>query len=714
MKTQQNNSEEESSCIICGDKLYFYSIGKCNHKEICYYCTIKNRSFYDDKKCPLCNTNLSLVFISPLSEEKSFEDLSKIDLSSYYKWEEDSKDCGIYFTDISSYEEAIQLNAYKCPIEYCVKNEPFETYEDLVNHLFLNHQKFFCKVCIKDGKKFISEQKVYDKNEIKEHNLYGDLEEDIPPHHFCPFCRELFYDDEMLFKHMSSSHFLCDICKSMDKKILFYSALPNLIEHNKLYHYCCPFKECKDVLYIAFGTKKKLIEHFDTKHNQKDNKINEQMAEKNMPKIFEDPTFYDISLQKDEFNFNDYIQKVNKRCIQYRESKLKINDNENKNDDGIEIIYTNTPQNNYQKDDYNYSNNNQGKNKERNNNYIRGRGRGRGRGRKFRGNYNLSLQTLKQDFNKYEDNNNTDSDEEEEEYSRQNYIISISNFLELIKKYIIERISQKKISPKEINLPKETQYQIIMVIDKMNDYEKILELVNIQIFGLDWDKINKLKEYLKHTESIKELELFNEFDSLSVKNVLVLYKYLIISYKKISGEFYKLEMEQIEEDLYNNFFPETKKETKNKKNNGYQSYSSFSLNQNLKDPINKKEKKDKKHNKNKFKWNQKIIPGLNDFAQKKPKKKINKEEEMKKNFDKFIKECKEEDEKLEKEKEKNKEKDFKDNKDVPIKKNNKSKLAMLIGSNDNKTKNNNKKKVQTKGEFKLSAFNMDEDFPPLK
>ena len=34
------------------------------------------------------------------------------------------------------------------------------------------------------------EQKVYDKSEIKEHNLYGDLEEEIPPHHFCPFCKD--------------------------------------------------------------------------------------------------------------------------------------------------------------------------------------------------------------------------------------------------------------------------------------------------------------------------------------------------------------------------------------------------------------------------------------------------------------------------------------------------------------------------------------------
>ena len=46
---------------------------------------------------------------------------------------------------------------------------------------------------------------------------------------------------------MSNSHFMCEICKNVDKKIIFYSALPNLIQHNTLYHYCCPYKECKDL-----------------------------------------------------------------------------------------------------------------------------------------------------------------------------------------------------------------------------------------------------------------------------------------------------------------------------------------------------------------------------------------------------------------------------------------------------------------------------------
>ena len=149
-----------------------------------------------------------------------------------------------------------------------------------------------------------------------------------------------------------------------------------------------------------------------------------------------------------------------------------------------------------------------------------------------------------------------------------------------------------------------------------------------------------------------------------------------------------------------------KDEIKNENKDLYQSYESFGLNQNLKEIKGKKNKK----NKNKFKWNQKMIPGLTDVLQKKQKPKLTKEQQMKKDFDKFLKKCKEEDEKLEKEKkQENKEEYNNTNKN-----NNRSKLSMLIGSNDNKTKNNNKKKIQTKGGFKLSAFNMDEDFPPLK
>jgi len=702
--------ENDSQCVICGEKIEYYSIGQCNHREICYYCTLKNRTFYNDKKCPLCNTNLEIVFISPKSEIYSFEELSKKELSSYYK-DNDSDEIGIYYTDVTSLETSLQLKSYKCPIDYCVKEEPFNSYEDLVQHLKDNHQKLFCKVCVKYGKKFITEQKVYSKNEINEHNWYGDIDEDIPPHHKCPYCGDLYYDDEMLYSHMSKTHFMCDICKNIDKKTIFYSALPNFIEHNRFYHYCCPFKECKDVLYIAFPSKKQLIEHFEKKHNQNNNNLNEKMSNENLPKILENPTLYDISMKKDEFNFNEFLDKVNKRCIQHRENKKKanyieendindinpidekninnINNNKNVNTNGIEIIYENPRNENYQNKRGNW------------------RGKWRGRGGKIRGNNDYFL--IKKSFNNY-------IEEEEQNYNKikikeLDYEFLINYFLQLIKEYIISYIKKNKISEKEIYLPRETQYQMINIIDKINDNKKILELYNIQNFGISWDKINILKDFLIRGEQINENELFKELDTLGIKEILILFKYILISYKKICGSFYKLEIEEINENLYSNFFPN--KKVNEKKLNGYKNdFSSFGLKQNLNNNKEKKDKIDKKNKKNnKNKWNQADIIGLGVGKNKEKPKKNNHEQNMKKNFDKEIKKIKEE-EKIEKMKEKENPniKDNKDNNKKDNKNNNKSKLSMLMASNTNNNKKNTNNKNINNGKFKFK----DEDFPPLK
>ena len=704
---EDNKQEGDSQCVICGEKIEYYSIGICNHKQICYYCALKDRTFYNDKKCPLCINNLDIVFICPISETKTFEELKK-DLSSFYK-DNDTDETGVYYTDISSYEISMKLKAYKCPIDYCVKEEPFDTYEDLLHHLLECHQKFYCKVCVKDGKKFISEQKVYSKEEIKEHNLYGDFEEDIPPHHKCPFCGELYYDDEKLYRHMSNSHFMCEICKNVDKKIIFYSALPNLIQHNTLYHYCCPYKECKDILYVAFSSKKQLIQHFEDKHNQKNNNLNEKMTNENMPKIIEDPTLYDISMKKDEFNFSTFLEKVNKRCIEHRENKNKTNkgevntkdsdnsinnsnDKRNMNMDGVEIIYNNPSYGNML--DYDQRG------------FYNNRGRGRWRGKRMRRGWNDNF-LMKNSFNNYIEPDEPNVNQIK--IKELDYEFLTNFFLELIKKYIINYINKNKIADKEISLPKETQYQLIMIIDKINDNKKILELFNIQIFGIEWDKINKLKDFLIKGDLIDEKEFFNELDTLSLKNILVLYKYLLIANKKLNGKFYKLEMEQINENFYDNFCPHLKKE---KKLNGN---AAFSLNQNLNNiNSNNTNNKTYKKNKNKNKWKQVEIVGLN-VGKNNQKNKKKSEKDMKKSFDNYIQKCKEEDKKLEKEKEKEKDnkKDIKeDNKDYK-KTQNKSKLAMLIGDSNNKN-NKNVNKSKNIGEFKLSNYNLDEDFPSLK
>ena len=295
------------------------------------------------------------------------------------------------------------------------------------------------------------------------------------------------------------------------------------------------------------------------------------------------------------------------------------------------------------------------------------------------------------------------------------YEFLLNFFVDLMKKYIINYIKKNKILENEISLPKETQFQLIMIIDKINDKKKILELYNIQNFGIDWDTINILKDHLIRGDQVNENDLYKELDLLPLKNILIIYQYLLISYKKISGKYYKLEMEQINENFYKNFFPDSKNKN-NKKLNGYnRPYSSIALSHELNSNNNNNNNNNNKKNKKNKKWNQmnKNIIGLNKGNNdKKPEKKEKNEIKMKKEFDKYIQQCKKEDEKLEKEKQINNKKDNNEKKDKNY---NNSKLAMLIGSNnDNKNTNKKVNKPKTNGEFKFSYFNMDEDFPPLK
>ena len=698
-----SSTKNENQCVICGESRNFYSVGACEHNSICYYCTLKNRTFYNDKKCPLCNSILDIVFIINIEDPKSFNELSKTDLSNYYK-DEDSEETGVYYSDISALETALSLKSFKCPVKYCIKEEPFETLKDLKKHLLQNHQKFFCKVCLKDGKKFITEQKVYTKEEIYEHNLYGDIDEDIPPHHKCPFCNDLYYDDEILYKHMSQSHFLCEICKNIDKKIIFYSALPNLVQHNKLFHYCCPYKECKDVLLISFPNQKQLIQHFENKHNQKNAALNEKMSRENMPKIIEDPSLFDVSLKKDEFNFTEFLHKLNQRCIHHREKLAENNNNNNINNnisnynnfntDGIEIVYrtvqTSTNPYRNKKDDFN---NNKKKNKRKkdiifkNNDFY-----------------------IKQSFNNYIENNN-EEENKKMKLRELDYEFILNFYLEIIKSYIIDLIKKNKVIDEEVMLPKDIQYQLIMIIDKITENSKYLDLYNLQNFGIDLEKINSLKDYLKSVEENYKNDFRKELESMSFKNILVLYKYLLIAYKKITGNFYKLEFEQINEDLYENFLP--RKKNKNKKDNNNKinynnSYASVSLNQNLKNENNEKNeiKNKKKNKKKKFKWNQAEIPGLTDNWKKNKNKKNNYKEKQSK-----TEIIKKDDKKTDQSSDSDSEEENIENKKTENKIYGNGKLANLMKSNNNAPK---KPKKITNGNFKLSYFNMDEDFPPLK
>ena len=61
------------------------------------------------------------------------------------------------------------------------------------------HQKTFCKICLKGRLIFIREQKLYNVKYLKNHIEYGDVGNDrqaeILPHPWCDFCQDYFFND---------------------------------------------------------------------------------------------------------------------------------------------------------------------------------------------------------------------------------------------------------------------------------------------------------------------------------------------------------------------------------------------------------------------------------------------------------------------------------------------------------------------------------------
>lgn len=45
-------------CLLCCEEKEYYSVGRCNHMNICYICTIKLRRKTNNNKCAVCNVCL--------------------------------------------------------------------------------------------------------------------------------------------------------------------------------------------------------------------------------------------------------------------------------------------------------------------------------------------------------------------------------------------------------------------------------------------------------------------------------------------------------------------------------------------------------------------------------------------------------------------------------------------------------------------------------
>lgn len=225
----ENNME--MTCIICRELRKNFSISECNHTHICLFCIIKLRLLYKDNRCPVCtkkNEEVVLFELDPTSENIRF---SEISIEECYK-DNDYKNNKILYYDINSMELVSSLTSYKCPISNC--NEAiYDTLKSLTIHLGNKHKRYFCEICVKDSKNFLSDARIYSYDELQEHYDNGEFDDYmnilVPIHLNCYFCKKKFYNDETLLGHMIENHFECTICKQISKGIVYHKDIKAIV-----------------------------------------------------------------------------------------------------------------------------------------------------------------------------------------------------------------------------------------------------------------------------------------------------------------------------------------------------------------------------------------------------------------------------------------------------------------------------------------------------
>jgi len=98
------------------------------------------------------------------------------------------------------------------------------------------------------------------------------------------------------------------------------------------------------------------------------------------------------------------------------------------------------------------------------------------------------------------------------------------------------------------------------MIDKFDSYDKLLELTYLNNFGIDLDIHKSLKTAISANTPENEKNFKNILENLELKKLLIIYKYILVCSKRVDNLFYRLDLEQIDEDLYEDFCERAKKE----------------------------------------------------------------------------------------------------------------------------------------------------------
>jgi len=250
--------QEDRNCILCLNEIKYFALGCCDHKNVCNTCSLRMRLILEDDQCPLCKTELDEIVIS---NDWSLT-WSVFNKKVKRNCEEDPEDDTIYYHTDDARKASLTYRSLNCMIGNCPHHkQQFPNVASLQRHMETQHEKTFCKICLKGRTVFIREQRLYPTKMLRKHIEFGDMGDDrhgeILPHPYCDFCEEFFFNDLAFFNHLSREHLTCHLCGDHHKNV-YYKSYENLEIHFKMTHHTCPYEICKAKCYVAFKTEDEL------------------------------------------------------------------------------------------------------------------------------------------------------------------------------------------------------------------------------------------------------------------------------------------------------------------------------------------------------------------------------------------------------------------------------------------------------------------------
>ncbi|XP_073150546.1 uncharacterized protein [Henckelia pumila] len=279
----------DDSCAVCAESLEWVAYGACGHKDVCSTCVARLRFICDDRRCCICKTESSVVFVTKalgiytntISDFSLFPPKAKEGRVDKFWYHEDTQS---FFDDSGHYKMIKAMCRLSCGVCDKMEERPddgsrrkaeFRNIEQLKAHLFHKHRLMMCSLCLEGRKVFICEQKLYTRSQLTQHTNTGDSEVDgteserggFMGHPRCEFCTTPFYGDNELYTHMSTEHYICHICQRQHPgQYEYYKNYDDLEIHFRRDHFLCEDEDCLGKKFIVFQSEAELKRHNTLEH----------------------------------------------------------------------------------------------------------------------------------------------------------------------------------------------------------------------------------------------------------------------------------------------------------------------------------------------------------------------------------------------------------------------------------------------------------------